>query len=329
MKISVVYSLPTNRALGTKFLAADEDTEISAREIEAALISKGASVTLVPVTEDEFDSIDKISADLVFNLIEWTGLDVHLTIAAFRKLEALGIAFTGCSLKTLEVVANKIIMKEAFDSSGLPTPGWQFFKTGKEVFTSNFKFPVIVKPVLEHCSIGLTKEAVVNDAKNLRRVVKKSIIDFDQPVLAEEFITGREFQITLLNRSGGVVVLPPAEIIFKKPEELTFLTYNSRWDETHADYQTSTVGLAELGSKLKEKLEEISLAAYEVFGCRDYARIDIRTRGEEVYILEINPNPGLGEDEEYGMTVSYRAAGLTFADFIWEIVKSCLKRNKI
>ncbi len=326
MKIAIVYSIPTRRAMSTTYLDTDKDTEFSAREIGTALESKGAEVILVPVTEDSLESIDQISADLIFNLIEWTGLDVGLTIAAFKRLEAQSVPFTGCSLPSLIQVADKIKMKKDLDLAGLPTPSWQEFKTGDEQVSRNLKFPAITKLALEHCSIGLTRESVVNDPEALRKVVRKFIGEFKQTVFAEEFIAGREFQITIIEEKG-IRVLPPAEIIFKNPGELTFLTYKSRWDETHADYQTSTVGLAELTPNFRNKLESLSLEAYRVFGCRDYGRIDIRTREDDIFILEVNPNPGLGEDEEYGMTVSYRAANLTFADFIWKIVESSLRRS--
>lgn len=328
MKIAIIYSLPTLRAIASPYIDTDKDTEASAREIGTALVGKGAEVELLPITEDNLNVIDTISADLIFNLIEWTGLDVGLTIAAFKKFEAQSVPFTGCSLSSLIQVADKIKMKNDLDMAGLPTPSWQEFKTGNEQVSRNLKFPVITKLALEHCSIGLTRESVVGNPQELKKVTKKFINEFKQPVFAEEFIPGREFQVTIIEDDQGIQVLPPAEIIFKNPGELAFLTYKSRWDETHADYETSTVGLAQLTSDFKNKLENVSLEAYRVFGCRDYGRIDIRTRGNDIFILEVNPNPGLGEDEEYGMTVSYRAANLTFADFIWKIVESCLRRSK-
>lgn len=327
MNIAVVYSLPTQRALSTPFIDTDKDTEISAKEIGEALKVKGARIELIPVLENNLASLENISADLIFNLIEWTGLDVGLTIKAFKMLEALGIPFTGCSLASLLEVADKIEMKKVMDMSGLPTPHWQEFRTGRETVNPKLKFPLILKLSLEHCSIGLSRESVVSGPQNLVAVVRKFIKEFKQPIIAEEFIIGKEFQVTIIEDEKGPRVFPPAEIIFKNPKELTFLTYKSRWDATHADYKTSTVGLPELESDFKNKLENISLEAYRVFGCRDYGRIDIRTRGNKIFILEVNPNPGLGEDEEYGMTISYRAVGLSFPDFIWKIVQSSLRRK--
>lgn len=328
MKITVIYSVPTRRALATPYLATDQDTKESAQEVGRALKAKGAEVILVPISEDNLARLESLSADLIFNLIEWDGLDLPLSLKAFGMLEALKIPFTGCSLATLEKAADKIKMKEALDLVKLPTPTWQLFTTGDEPLRRDLKFPVIVKLVWEHCSIGLTRDAVIALPKALIPAVKERISLFKQPVYIEEFLSGREFQVTILEQKSDPMILPAAEIIFKKPEELTFLTFKSRWDETHPEYKTSTVALAKLTPKLKNRLEEVSLGAWKTFACRDVARIDLRCRGEEVFILEVNPNPGLGEDEEYGMTVSQRAAGLTFPDFIWEITRSALRRPR-
>ncbi|MBI3577247.1 hypothetical protein HY086_04380 [Candidatus Gottesmanbacteria bacterium] len=327
MRISVVYSLPTRRALATPYAAADEDTKDSATEVAKELSTKGVEVELVPVSEDTIDDIGKIRADCVFNLIEWDGLDLSLAVDAFRKLEFVGIPFTGVSSVVLEKVANKIAMKQALYDAGLPTPGWQIFEKGSEAIDPTLTFPAIVKPLYEHCSIGLTYEAVVEDKKNLASVVRERIDQYKQPVFAEEFIIGREFQVTVLERADGLSVLPPAEIIFDEAGTRAFLTYASRWIEGHPEYETSSVELAKLTPELKKSLATISLKAFSTLGYRDYSRLDIRSRDNDVFILEANANPGLEDDEAYGMSISFHAAGLSFADFLWEIVNSCLRRN--
>ena len=122
-------------------------------------------------------------------------------------------------------------------------------------------------------------------------------------------------------------MLPPAEILFYGGGGPQFLTYESRWDESHPDYDASTVEVAKLSLHQLKYLEKICLEAFRAFGFRDYSRIDIRMRGDTFYILEANANPGLGDDEDYGMTVSYKAAGMTFSDFMWEIVQAALRKQ--
>lgn len=326
MNIAVVYSLPTRRAKASPYISADEDTKDSALEVAEALTARGTNVTLVPMTEDSVEALAHIKADLVFNLIEWTGLDLPLSFEAFERLEALALPMTGCSLASLKMVGDKVTMKEMLDEAKIRTPKWQVFKTGHEPLKHDMQYPVIAKLAYEHCSIGLSREAIMAIPAAVVPAVERLIETYEQPVLVEEFIEGREFQVTLLEERHGLTVLPPAEIIFKKPEELTFLTYASRWDEKHADYKASTVALAVLTPELLSELTEMSMKAYHTFECRDYARMDIRTGKKHAYMLEANPNPGLGDSDEYGMTLSYRALGMTFSDFIWEIVESTLRR---
>ena len=193
MHITVVYSLPTRRSKQSVYAATDEDTRISAETVAAALTARGAAVSLVPISEDSISDIGNIQADCIFNLIEWDGLDMPLALRAFGQLERLGTPFTGISKQALEGIGDKVHMKQALVGAGLPTPTWQIFETGRETVDPTLPYPVIVKPTVEHCSVGLTHEAVVSDPSKLLSVVKKQIKQFRQPVFAEEFIVRGHF----------------------------------------------------------------------------------------------------------------------------------------
>jgi D-alanine-D-alanine ligase len=328
MRIAVVYSLPTRRAIASPFIATDEDTKASAEEVGSALRSKGMDVVLVPVSQDSIGKIRDISADMIFNLLEWDGADGALLVRAMETLDLTGIPYTGSSKEALAVCNDKFRMKASFDRFQLPSPRWQKFETGHEAVREDFRYPVIVKLGFSHCSVGLTKDAVVTDQERLIDVITDRIHEFGQPVYAEEFIVGRELQVTVLDRADGIRVLPPAEIFFTTSGVHAFLTYPSRWDETHADYHESSVGLAVLEPQLARAITMTSIQAFEDLGLAGYARLDMRLDGQDIYILEANANPGLGDSADYGMTVSYQAEGLTFADFILEIVSSCRRRTK-
>ncbi|MBI3342841.1 hypothetical protein HY032_01670 [Candidatus Gottesmanbacteria bacterium] len=327
MRIALLYSLPTRRALATPYKATDEDTKDSAEEVAVALTAKGARVELVAVGEDSINRITRISADVIFNLIEWDGLDTPFFLKALGLIEMRGIPFTGPSLATMTKLIDKVKMKEALDIAGIPTPRWQLFTEGTEPTRDDFSYPVIMKLAWEHCSVGLTRNAIIDRQEDLSSNVIEHIRTFHQPVYVEEFIDGREFQVTVLEQNGVPAVMPVAEIVFDKTGKDSFLTFESRWDEEHPDYGLSSVKKAEILTTLKTKLEQVSLAAHRTLEFADYSRMDIRVRGEDPFVLEANANPGLGDDEDYGMTVSYKAAGMTFADFVWKIVESCLRRS--
>lgn len=326
LKIAVVYSLPTKRALEGKFADTEQDTADSAEEVFAALEEKGANPMLVPVSEDSVGKIARIRADCIVNLIEWTGLDLPLSDVAFTAIEHTGIPFTGATRENYLTTSDKILMKKALDAHKLPTARWQLFEIETEPVRKDFVYPVIIKLAFEHCSIGLTHDAVVNNEEALKERIKERITTFGEPVVAEEFIAGREFQVTVLEGSRGVTILPPAEIVFDSYGPESLLTYESRWEETTADYAASRVGLPQLAGDFAAKIVSVARRTFKELGFRDYARLDIRESGGDIFILEANSNPGLSDSDEYGMTVSYKAAGMTFADFVWKIVQSSLRR---
>lgn len=324
MNIAIIYSLPTRRAIATPYKATDEDTKDSAEEVAHALAQKSATTSLVAISEDTIDTIARVKADVIFNLIEWDGFDTLLTVRALGFIESLHIPYTGPAVEAIETCNDKVKMKEMLDIHDLPTPSWQLFTTGREPIRAHLRFPVILKLAWEHCSVGLTKDAVVLKKDDLTAAVRERIQTFHQPVYVEEFIDGREFQVTVLERPSGLEVLPPAEIVFDTKGTGAFLTYESRWNEEHPEYDTSHVVKAKLSPALMQQLYRLAHKTFTTFGFRDYCRLDIRMKDDAFYILEANANPGLGDDEDYGMTVSYKAAGMSFSDFVWEIVQSSL-----
>jgi len=330
MTIAILYSLPTRRAKHTTFLKADEDTVVSASVVARALSEKGATPLLIGLSEDTIvKTIQSIRADLIINLIDWTGADLPLSLVAMDALTACGIPFAGATKENFQLV-DKVVMKKALDRFVLPTARWQVFHTGNEPILETLTYPVIVKLAAEHCSIGLEKTSLVQSKDDLRAVVQDRIKRFSQDVYAEEFISGREFQITVLEQKQGLVMLPPAEIMYKPSESAEFLTFTERWNEEDPLYARSNTVLAVLTEEQHILFESIALRTFTDLKFRDFTRIDARMRGaNELLILEANPNPGLDDDEFYSMTISAKAVGLTFPDFLWEIVESVLRRQKI
>jgi len=329
MNIAILYSEPTRRAKNSAYAAADEDTVVSAKKIAAAIASKGARSTLVALSEDRIlETIQSLEADCIINLIDWTGSDLPLSLRAMDELTSRGIPFVGATRENF-VLVDKVAMKQELDRFGFPTPSWQVFHTGKEEVKNSLKFPVIVKLAHEHCSVGIEKTSFVKDAVNLRAVVLDRISRFGQDVYAEEFLSGREFQITVLEQKTKPVMLPPAEIVYKASFSEEFLTFSERWNESDPEYERSTTVLAQLTQGELQTFAKLTTDVFVKLGFRDFTRIDCRyDEHKTLKILEANPNPGLDDDELYSMTISARAAGFTFPDFLWEMVASCLRREQ-
>jgi D-alanine-D-alanine ligase len=326
MNITVVYSLPTRRALASPYADTEQDTVESAEEVARALESKGAVVVRLGIDEDHISRIQTIQADLIFNIIDWTGLDLSLSDRALAVLENMSVPVTGATRANYIQTSDKGTMKTALADHHLPTARFQIFERGGQVVRPDFHYPVIIKPALEHCSIGLTHESVVHDAVTLSLRISERLRTFEEPMVAEEYIKGREFQVTAIDTAHGLRVLPPAEILFDAKNGDQLLTYDSRWDDSTADYKSSHVVLSALDPGLAASIDVVTKKTFIDLGFRDYIRLDIRVRAGNIFILEANSNPGLSDDFEYGMTLSYKAVGWTFADFVWKIVESAVRR---
>lgn len=321
MKIAVLYSLPTSKTHASAFAAQDDETKIVAEKVAQALQEKKANVKLMGINEHSIKSILKIKADCIFNLIEWTGLEIGLTERAFECIKSLQIPYTGATEENYLLTSDKVAMKKTLDMLKLPTAMWQSFLTGDES-VRRFSYPVIVKPALEHCSVGISNDSIADDAADLVPKVRSLLKKFTQPILVEEFLDGREFQATLIEINGRPHVLPIEEVVYDNENNVKFLTFDGKWNSEHDDYKSVEIEFVKDDDKLRKKIEKISLKAFDEMKFRGYARFDIRMKNNKIYFLETNANPNLYDPLEAGSVSSYQAAGMTFADFIWNIVES-------
>ncbi len=320
-KITVLF----NKVLDENY-SADVDTTNTAKEIFEVL-SKKYSVDLLGITPDEISTIKNIKSDLIFNLLEWTGKYYVHELEALKLLQKNNIAFTGSDMNGFEISGNKKIMKSMFLKHNIPTPRYQLFETGSEEISSELNYPVILKPSLEHCGLGVSQTSVANNAIELQQKVSEFIERFNQPILVEEFIDSRELHVTVLEKNGQPWVLPAAEVVFKKePGFLPILTYEGKWDESSEEYSKSYMEIAKLSDSVVATINATATKAYKYLGGRDYPRLDIRLKGDEVYVLEINNNPGIDFSLESGFGLSCRAAGFDYLGALSHIAESAYLR---
>ena len=153
--------------------------------------------------------------------------------------------------------------------------------------------------------------------------------EFHPPVIVEEFIEGRELNVSILG-SEELLVLPISEIDFSEtPDSFNhILTYHAKWEPRSEVYhKTIPVCPAHLTKTVEKHVKDVALKAYKIMGCRDYARIDIRLdRGNNPFVLEVNPNPYLSEG--VGFIRSAEAHGVSFSQTLRMIVEFALRRSK-
>lgn len=323
LKVAVLYSgLPCSA--DSSEIASEIDTIETAQEVALTLNNLGYKVSFRKVQEDNIESLISGKEDIYFNLCE-NGVDY--LVAEF--LERGTKYFTGSPVKTLKLTTNKAKTKELLLENQLSTPKHYLYERADEVVPDGFNFPVIVKPVSEDASIGLSQNSVVTDYEELAEQVKLITTRYQQAALAEEFINGRELLVTVVGMNGDAKVLPFAEVVFGPHFEnrFTLQTYDAKWDADSPDYKDSPLKcpIENLPSSVSKRVEEMCLRAFHLTGCRGYARIDLRLdENLKPYILEVNANPSLSNTEDSPVIMAHAAEGFTYPQLIDKITKLAL-----
>jgi D-alanine-D-alanine ligase len=302
----------------------------AAKQLKSALREEGHPVVEVPVWNSELAVILKPynpKGYIVFNWCEeLPGLPRSDFVVA-QILETLKFTYTGSPPQILEFSWNKPAVKELLHRKGIATPRWQVFQvSGADGWNC---FPAIVKPTFEHCSNGITTDAVVMNPQELEERIACVQDVFHQPALVEDFIDGREFHVTLWG-NGNIEVLPAAEMDFTALDNVRdrLCTFDSKFTPGSLHYEKIELRIpAELDESEHFKLTQTALRAYEAMGCRDYARIDLRARNGIFYVLDINPNADLSPDTS--MVYAAEVAGLTYGVVGSRLVNFAAQRHSV
>ncbi len=305
-----------------------QENALVAHEVAAGLRGLGYRVAEAGVVDDVASVLAPFSPAewVVFNLCESPCGDPALEPAVPPILEAHGFAYTGSDGPTITRCLDKGHTKDQLAAHGLPTPRYAILSSPRE--RCDVPLPALVKPLHEDASLGITIDSLVRDRRALERQVAYVVEHYEQPALVEEFVSGREFNVAVWGNDPPQP-LPLSEICYQGIEDplQRFLTYEAKWVEDSPAYrQTPGVCPAAVPPALGESLVRVALHAYRMTGCRDYARVDMRERDGEPYILEINPNPSLASDA--GFYRSARAAGYDHAHMAEHILGFALGRAR-
>ncbi len=310
-------------------MAAEIEVEEVAHGIGEALMNIGFTVDMVHIltSHNIKDAVVKFRPELVFNLCEaLNGVASGETLAA-QTLEDMDMKYTGSGPSTLKVALDKGETKELLLSKGIPSPPFKVLQEG-DGFEIGLGFPVIVKPLNEDGSIGISRESVVNDEVTLERRIKYIHNLYNQPAIIESYIDGREFNVGILGNPGDEVVLPLAEMDFSDfPDEIVQIcTYKAKWFKDCAEYKGSVpICPAIILPEVEEKIKKVALDAYRTLGVRGYGRIDIRLGADGLpYVIDVNPNPSISR--ESGLVRASSAAGFTYERLISKIVECTFEK---
>jgi len=331
-RVAIIYNEPIPSrysAMGEEKAVLGVLDEVTA--VHQALTDLGYEVECIPLSpplEQVRGKLEELNADLVFNLFEGFDGCPETEAMVADILSDLGRPYTGCPSTVLSLALDKAQTKALLEANGLATPRYQVL-TLETVSQFHLSYPCIVKPCAEDASHGLSEESVVADFAALEKQVRKVSQLFGGRALVEEFVDGREFNITALGNSEPVV-LPPSEIVYSlPPEKPKILTFSAKWEPDSLYFESSQpVCPAEIDDETRQCIAQAALTAFKLLGCSGYARVDFRMGSDGVpTIIEVNPNPDLSPD--YGAARQALAAGMGYPQLIERIVQLALERARV
>lgn len=321
-KIGLVVDMPNIQVDNEESRSADEQKRITAEKITEVLSKKYEVVNIV-ADEKIIEKLKNSNVDIVFNLSTGVrGESRQSQIPAI--LEMLGIPYVGSGVLAHAMALDKSVAKQIFRYHNVPTPNFQIFHDGDGKLNPELKFPLIVKPACEGSGFGIHGDSVVYDEEAVYRKVSQLLSQYQPPVLVEEFIEGREFTVGVIGNGSDKTILPILEIDFKDiPEE--YGRFYSFEVKANLGHKTHYYCPAPISSEIESKMKAAVSKAFDALGCRDLARVDVRLKDDEPYIIEINSLPGL-KPIYSDITKMAQAAGMSYDDLIMKIFEEAARR---
>jgi len=325
----------------------DLDSEKTIKAISEALKAGGHKVTFLEGDTSLYNNLLKVRPDICFNICEGHfGDSREAQVPAI--LEMLRIPYTGSKLLTLALSLDKPMTKRVLAYHDLPTPPFQVFERVNESMNDDMVFPMFVKPSREGTGMGVSADSIVENDEQLRTQLRNLFDRYDQPVLAERFINGRELTMGVVGNltspvawripenedapriSRGLHFFPPLEVDMSRYPEEEKGVYTSqikvKWAENF-----HFLCPAPVSNELLEELRWLTAATFRITGCLDVARVDFRldaNDNDKPYILEINPLPGL--NPEYSdLCQEAKADGWSYDRLVNHILDEAIDRYEM
>ena len=358
MKIDIIFNDPTKYATGriwddgvTDIDKQEESIDMSEygvldemKSVQRALIASEHTTKIVPVALDVLKLIKELTddrPDMIFNLCESLDGDPTQEMNIASLFEILKIPYTGSRALTLGLALNKSRVKEILNYYNIPTAS-HYLCNNSNIYRENGfskvkdKFPLIVKPSREDASIGIDNNSIVRDEVQLKKRIEYIIDTHKQPALVEEFIEGREINVSVVGNvkkdENDLIVFPISEIDFTLlPDDYPkIVSYNSKWMYKTVEFTgTKAVCPAKnIEPELEALIQLTAKKVYSIIGASDYARVDFRVKNNIPYVLELNPNPDIASDvdEDTGFTRSGKAYGWSYETLIQNIIGFAAER---
>jgi len=289
----------------------------SGARVEEALEHLGHDVISIDVGGDLVERLLTDKPDVAF--IALHGRDGEDGTVQ-ELLEVMGIPYTGSGVSACIRAADKVLAKHAMRDHDIPTPDFYAFnetafrELGAAValpaIEERLRFPIVVKPACQGSALGIKFARTPADVPT----ALVAAFSYDRKVLLERHVSGRDLAVSILDEDGTPRALPVVEAV---PNEEDFYDFESRYEIGRTTFRCP----AELPSPLAERAASLATEVYELIGCTGFARVDIMLEEgtDELYVLELNPIPGLTETSLLPQAAD--AAGIGFDELVRRILE--------
>lgn len=313
--VGLVYSEVQREFFPTESLyITEKDAEKDARIISEYLENLGVAVLLHPGNAELPEWLRTHNPPMVINLVDSIKGVESLASAIPGVLELLDIPYTGADVLGMSLDTNKFVIKKLLQQNGVPVPGFQLFNSPKDYLDPAIRFPLISKLNSIHGSVEITNEAVSENEKQLRKRIRYLIQTYKQPVLVEEFISGREITAIVMQENKKKVY--QAEKVFaNKDKKYQYLTFDEQW--------LTDLNVACHYTKYKDPLlTEYVKKAFNITKMAGYAKFDIRVdQSGRYFFIDSNCNPAMGPKElDVSLSVILDMYGIPFEEILKTLI---------
>lgn len=298
------------------------DGLVQARQVAEAVTALGWRQSIMSTSLDLASTLTAIreqKPSCVFNLVESLGGDGRMIHFVPAMLGVAGVPFTGSNSDAIYLSSQKLLAKNLMRQSGIAVPDYFTSRTRPDSDGGTW----IIKSLWEHASFGMDDGCVVSGIDAAVARMSDSAATLGGEWFAEEYVDGREFNISVLEHKGQPYILPIAEMEFVdypqgKPR---IVGYAAKWNPSAPEYVATRRSFPDLPDALYDRLQETVRRCWTVFGLQGYARVDLRVDATgNPQVLEVNANPCLSRDAGFAAAAS--EAGISFVKLIERVVRA-------
>jgi D-alanine-D-alanine ligase len=311
----IIYNKPRENALPDELdvLHQVEYIESNLKELGIETYRKGITLDFI----NEVASITEEKPDFVFNLVESLNNKGELCYFVPALLNMYSIPYSGSPVEAMFVTTSKALTSKTLKRAGINSPDG-YLPSEYKMLVPGKRY--IIKPIWEDGSLGITGDSVFAFKPGYEDRLKNFS---DSHWYIQDYIDGREFNISILFSEAGPEVLPPAEMTFNNysADKPKIVDFKAKWEEGSFEYKNTIRRFPgdQLNTVLKDKIKDLALRCWREFGLKGYARVDMRVDKNDIpYVIEVNANPCLSPDS--GVVAATVAAGLPFTSVLERII---------